>query len=186
MSADRGEAKPASKARRKKSRIQQAESPEVEYRVGPGRPPKETQFKPGQSGNPAGAKKRPRSLTLDVKAMLEAALNMKIREGERERIANRLEIGLEQLLNQFAKGDRYARRDVFELAERFGVDLAKSLRLIAGSLDQATVSAPDEAILEDYVSRKIAERAQGIDVSALPPPSGEEKTEHSQIESDLT
>jgi hypothetical protein len=48
--------------------------------------------------------------------MLEAALNQKIKvkEGERERNATGLAIGLEQLANQFARGDRY----VFELAER--------------------------------------------------------------------
>ena len=74
---------------------------------------------PGESGNPAGAKKKPQSLTPDVKAMLETALNQKIRvkEGEREKIMSRLAIGFEQLAIQFAKGDRYARRDVFELAD---------------------------------------------------------------------
>jgi hypothetical protein len=112
--------------------------------------------------------------------MLETALNQKIKvkEGERERNATRLAIGLEQLANQFARGDRYARRDVFELAERFGVDLVKSLSLIASSLDQAAVSAHDEAILDDYVHRQIAEREQRDDVSALPPPDGKE-TDHS-------
>ena len=29
-----------------------------EYRVGPGRPPKEFQFKPGRSGNPQGANRK--------------------------------------------------------------------------------------------------------------------------------
>ncbi len=33
-----------------------AASAEEEYKVGPGRPPKEHQWKPGQSGNPKGAK----------------------------------------------------------------------------------------------------------------------------------
>lgn len=180
-------AKPVRQPRSKRSPTEQVEAPEAEYRVGPGRPPRETRFKPGQSGNPAGKKKEPRPPTLDVKAMLEAALNTKIRvkEGERERIATRLEIGLEQLLNQFAKGDRYARRDVFELAKRFDLDLAKSLNLIATSLDQATVSAHDELILEDYVRRQIAEREQRVDARALPPPDGEE-TDRSQIERDLT
>ena len=158
-----------------------------DYQVGPGRPPMEYRFKPGQSGNPAGAKKKPRQQTPDVKALLEEALNAKIRvkEGETERIASRLQIGFEQLANQFAKGDRYARRDVFELAERFGVDLVESLNLVSDTLDHAAVSAHDEAILEDYVRRKIAECEQRDDVHALPPPSGEE-TDRSQIERDQT
>ena len=56
-----------------------------EYRVGPGRPPKEYQFKPGQSGNPKGAKRKA-SLAPDLKAMLERALNekVKLRRGEKE------------------------------------------------------------------------------------------------------
>ena len=33
-------------------------TPEDDYRVGPGRPPKEYQFKPGQSGNPKGARRK--------------------------------------------------------------------------------------------------------------------------------
>jgi hypothetical protein len=33
-----------------------ADPSDPEYRVGPGRPPKEYQFKPGQSGNPNGAR----------------------------------------------------------------------------------------------------------------------------------
>jgi hypothetical protein len=186
MSAMSRSAKPARKAQSKKSPIRQAGSREPEYRVGPGRPPKEFQFQPGQSGNPAGAKKKPRSLTPDVKAMLEAALNQKIRvkEGERETIMSRLAIGFEQLAIQFARGDRYARRDVFELADRFGIDLVESLSHVSGPVDQASVSANDEALLADYVRRQIAEREQRDDVSALPPPDGEE-TDRSQIERDL-
>ena len=68
---------------------------------------------------PRARKRSPSRLTPDVKAMLETALNQKIRvkEGEREKIMSRLAIGFEQLAIQFAKGDRYARRDVFELAD---------------------------------------------------------------------
>jgi hypothetical protein len=43
-----------------------------EYRVGPGRPPREYQFKPGQSGNPKGSERKT-SLAPDLKAMLERA-----------------------------------------------------------------------------------------------------------------
>ena len=187
MSAMSRSAKAPRKARSKRSPTKQSGTPEAEYRVGPGRPPREFRFKPGESGNPAGAKKKPRSLTPDVKAMLETALNQKIRvkEGETEKIMSRLAIGFEQLAIQFAKGDRYARRDVVELVDRFGIDLVESLSLVSGPADQASVAANDEALLADYVGRQIAEREQRDDVSALPPPDGEE-TDHSQIERDLT
>ncbi len=48
---------------------------EEEYKVGPGRPPKEHQFKPGQSGNPKGPKRKPPSLIPDLKEIFERAFN---------------------------------------------------------------------------------------------------------------
>ncbi len=45
-----------------------------EYKVGPGRPPREYQFKKGQSGNPKGAKRKKPSIELDLKAALERRL----------------------------------------------------------------------------------------------------------------
>jgi hypothetical protein len=49
-----------------------------DYVVGPGRPPKEYRFKPGQSGNPKGAKRKPPSLVPDLKKIFQRALNQKI------------------------------------------------------------------------------------------------------------
>jgi hypothetical protein len=84
-----------------------------EYRVGPGHPPKEYQFKPGRSGNPKGASRKTPSIALDLKALLERALSktVKLTQGEKERIITKAEVGMEQLVNQFAKGDRHARRE---------------------------------------------------------------------------
>ena len=91
----------------------------------PGRPPKEYQFKPGQSGNPNGARRKPRSIALDLKALFERALSAKVtlRQGEQEKIITKAAAGIEQLVNQFAKGDRHARRDLLALAATLGVDL---------------------------------------------------------------
>jgi hypothetical protein len=44
---------------------------EAEYKVGPVRPPKEHQFKPGQSGNPKGAKRKAPSLIPGLKELFE-------------------------------------------------------------------------------------------------------------------
>ena len=129
--------------------------PDQEYRVGPGRPPKEHQFRPGQSGNPKGARRKSTSIELDLKALFERALSGKVtlRQGEQEKIITKAAAGIEHLVDQFAKGDRHARRDLLALAERLGVDL------VAGqgdALDQnvaAALSANDEALLADYVKR---------------------------------
>ena len=145
-----------------------------QYRVGPGRPPKEYQFRPGQSGNPKGARRKSRSIALDLKALFERALSAKVtlRQGEQEKIISKAAAGIEQLVNQFAKGDRHARRDLLALAARFGVDL------VAGhgdALEQsvaAALSANDEALLADYVRRHDAvqlERAGETNAGSPPP-----------------
>jgi Family of unknown function (DUF5681) len=98
---------------------------DAEYKVGPGRPPKEFQFKRGQSGNPKGAKRKPRSVAPDLKALFERALSkpVTLKQGDKQQIVTMAAAGIEQTVAQFAKGDRHARRDVFWLAEKLGVDL---------------------------------------------------------------
>ena len=129
--------------------------PDQEYRVGPGRPPKEHQFKPGQSGNPKGASRKSRSIAPDLKALFERALSGKVtlRQGEREKIITKAAAGIEQLVNQFAKGDRHARRDLLTLAERLGVDLVADQGEALEQTVAAALSAKDEALLADYVKR---------------------------------
>jgi hypothetical protein len=46
-----------------------------------------------------------------------------LRQGDREQIVTKATAGIEQLVNQFAKGDRHARRDVLNLSERLEIDL---------------------------------------------------------------
>ena len=74
-----------------------------EYRVGPGRPPKEFQFKPGQSGNPKGAKRKAPSIAPDLKAALERALSQKVtlKQGDKERLVTMGAAGIEHLVNQY-------------------------------------------------------------------------------------
>ena len=123
-----------------------------DYKVGPGRPPKEYQFKPGQSGNPKGAKRKPKSVAPDLKAALEQALSkpIKLKQGEKERIVSMAVAGIEQLVVQFAKGNPHARRDLFAVADKLGVDL------LAGQQQaiQDALAANHEAILRTYVERQ--------------------------------
>jgi hypothetical protein len=123
-----------------------------EYKVGPGRPPKEYQFKPGQSGNPKGAKRKPKSMAPDLKLALERALNktIKLKQGEQQRIVTMAVAGIEQLVTQYVKGDRHARRDLIALADKLGVDL------IAGHQQalQETLAGNHEAILQAFVERQ--------------------------------
>jgi hypothetical protein len=127
-------------------------APDEEYRIGPGRPPKKYQFKPGQSGNPKGAKRKEPPIAPDLKRLLEQALNkpVTLKQGDRERIVSMFAAGVEQLVAQFAKGDRHARRELIPLAEKLGIDL------VTGgpkTVEQA-LPANHQEILDDYVRRQ--------------------------------
>jgi len=128
------------------------DTPEQDYKVGPGRPPKEYRFKPGQSGNPKGLKRKPKPMAPDLKAALERALRepIKLKQGERERTMTMAEAGIKQLVAQFVKGNHQARRDLIVLADKLGIDL------MAGQQQalQEGVAANHEAILNAYVDRQ--------------------------------
>jgi Family of unknown function (DUF5681) len=144
-----------------------ADPSDQEYRVGPGRPPKEYQFKPGQSGNPKGARRKPKPTAPDLKASFECALNRKVtlRQGDQEKTITKADAGIEQLVNQFAKGDRHARRDLLALAARLGVDLVAGQGDALAQSVATALSANDEALLADYVRRHAVQpnRAGEID-----------------------
>jgi hypothetical protein len=104
-----------------------APSTDDEYRVGPGRPPREFQFKPGVSGNPKGAKPKSKLLR-DLRVLFARALNkkMKLRRGEQTEMITKLEAGFNELASQFAEGNHRARRDVLDFAAKLGIDLTAS------------------------------------------------------------
>jgi hypothetical protein len=163
-------AQPRSDRKNRRGRLDTDASGE-DYKVGPGRPPKEHQFQPGQSGNPKGAKRKAPSIAPDLKALLERALNRKVtlRQGEKEQIVSKAAAGIEQLVNQFAKGDRHARRDLIVLADKLDVDLTAGR---AKAIEKALVEAStnDEALLADYVRRHASEDGhRGDDIDAGPP-----------------
>jgi hypothetical protein len=137
------------------------------YKVGPGRPPKEHQFKPGQSGNPAGAKRKAPSLIPDLRELFERAFNQKakVTQGERERVITMWGAGMQQLSVQFARGDRHARRDAFWIAERLGSEFLTPTK----AFDE-TLPADRQAILDAYVARQTDSKASSAPSPALAPP----------------
>jgi hypothetical protein len=138
------------------------------YKVGPGRPPKEHQFKPGQSGNPKGRKRKPRSLAPDLRRLFEQALNEKVtlKQGDRERILTMGEAGIKQLMAQFAKGDRHARRDVFDYAEKLGIDLISGHR----QEFEEGLGSNHQEILDAYFARRSGPIATAAPSPVLAPP----------------
>jgi len=143
-----------------------AETTDQEYKVGPGSPPPEYRFKPGQSGNPKGAKRKPQSMAPDLKVALERALSktIKLKQGEKERIVTMAVAGIEQLVAQYAKGDRHARRDLFAYADKLGVDLMAGQRQAI----QEALASNHEAILLTYAKRQYDKVATPSPVFAPP------------------
>jgi hypothetical protein len=139
-------------------------SDEPAYKVGPGFPPNEHKWKKGcPSPYPKGRPKKVPSMKPELRKLFERALNEKVHgtKANKKIILTRLAMGFEQLATQFAKGDRYARRDVFTYAPLLGVDLqAKEVIAEALGIDhQAIVDAflrsrqqsPAEPSPEDHV-----------------------------------
>jgi Family of unknown function (DUF5681) len=104
-------------------------TPAEEYKAGPGSPPADKRWqKGGPSPNPRGRPRKEQSMLPDVRKAFELAINKRVAvpRGDKTVLMTRVEIGLEQLLNQFAKGERYARRDLMEYADKLDIDfLAK-------------------------------------------------------------
>ena len=90
-------------------------SPTGEWSVGYRRPPLASRFRPGQSGNPRGSRKRARTLG----AAVAAALNEKVavKENGRQRSITKLEAAAKQLANRAAKGEERAMQLVVRLIE---------------------------------------------------------------------
>lgn len=140
------------------------------YEVGFRRPPKQYRFRKGRSGNPSGKKAEAPSLAADLRALFEHALNKKFSHNEREEFTTAAAAGIEQLVAQFAAGDRHARRDIFVLADKLGIDLTPGQN--GARLVTAALAAEDEAIITDFLRRHGVEPQQGA-AAATDPSSGQ-------------
>ena len=89
---------------------------EEDYDVGYGRPPRHTQWKPGQSGNPKGRPKRIK----DFEKLFELELDQRIQitdRGEPCTLSKR-ELVVKKLINDALQGDRSAMKLVVSLMQR--------------------------------------------------------------------
>ena len=97
------------------------------YRVGYGRPPGQNfATKKARAEIRAEKKREPPSTAADLRALLERALNAKVQSGAGAKLVTTAAAGIEQLVAQYAAGDRHARRDVFALAKEAGKERANA------------------------------------------------------------
>jgi hypothetical protein len=142
---------------------------EDSYKVGPGFPPNEHKWKKGcRSPYPKGRPKKVPSMKPDLKKALEAALNDKvvITKDKKEVALTKAALGIQQLVNGFAKGDRYARRDLFQYAALLGVDL-QAKDVIAEALGINHQAIVDAAIVR-YQQQLSQQPTPGDHVKAPP------------------
>src|SRR5262245_54018040 len=114
------------------------------YAVGYRRPPKHSQFRPGESGNPAGRRKGVRNLATDVKRILKVPV--KVKENGRSRKISTQEGALMVLREKALKGDARSLDRLLEYASRFNND----------AVDGLAPCADDQAILAAYAAEAAA------------------------------
>lgn len=113
---------------------------EGNYEVGYGKPPKESQFKPGQSGNPKGRSKK----TKDLQKLFERELSKTLRVSENGQLTTVTirEAFVKSVINAALKGERDARRLLFAVIEK------------QPDLDGFEINATAEAMLQDILNQQ--------------------------------
>ncbi|WP_052261788.1 DUF5681 domain-containing protein [Leisingera sp. ANG-M1] len=109
---------------------------ESEYEVGYAKPPKRTQFKKGQSGNPKGRPKGAKGFNASLKREMESEVI--IREGGREVKVSKAEAAAKRFLAKALHGDMGALKTLMQ----FDADLQAKVEKEAGQVAQVT--APDQ------------------------------------------
>ena len=123
------------------------------YRVGYGRPPLASRFKPNQTGNPKGRPRRPLSLRAVVDKVLEE--KVEIREGERVvRMSNRQALARASFRRALNNDPKLLRALALMIRAEIGLEQPEDEAA-------ARVSDSDEAILANYLSRHGAESDPG-------------------------
>jgi hypothetical protein len=115
-----------------------------DYEVGYGRPPKETRFRPGQSGNPRGARKGRKSIGVRLQELMNSKVT--VTEQGRSRRISRLDVMLRQLANDAMRGDQRAFRLLMDFLHRYGAEAE-------GAVRSEEITSEDLEILSDYVRR---------------------------------
>ncbi len=111
-----------------------------EYRVGYSRPPLETRFKPGASGNPRGRPKGRQELKQDLQEELSERITL--REGDRTVRMTKQRALVKSTVARAIKGDPRAQAKAFELLLRaFGIDQADHRTEPSAGEDEAIVAA---------------------------------------------
>lgn len=124
-------------------------SEQEEEKVGYGRPPANTRFKLGQSGNPNGRPKGSLNLKTDLRS--ELSEKIRIREGERSLKVSKQRAMLKALVAKALKGDARAANVVLTLVDRLFATESVATE------EASALTSDDQAILERFLARRLGE-----------------------------
>ncbi|MFY9731319.1 MAG: DUF5681 domain-containing protein [Candidatus Acidiferrales bacterium] len=115
-----------------------------QYEVGFRKPPKNTRFRKGQSGNPQGRPKGSRNLA----SVLERTLRERvvINENGTRRVVTKLEAAVKQLVNKAASGDLAAMRQLSCLANSAEIEAI-------GDQNKSTLEEADYQIMNRLLKK---------------------------------
>jgi Family of unknown function (DUF5681) len=125
-----------------------------DYQIGYGRPPQNTQFRPGQSGNPKG---RPRG-SKNLATLIEEELSAKVavNEGGKRRILPKRVVIAKRFVNKAAEGDIRTLQTLFKVTD---LALAEPERAATES-EPEKLGADDRAILKAFETKLIEATTQ--------------------------
>ena len=118
---------------------------EHDYKVGPGKPPLNTRFRKGQSGNPGGRRKK------QLPALLADALNETVFvtiDGERREITKREAI-VHQLVNKSTTADLRATKMLFDMMK----DAEQKAGVASSPPEPRQLDEADKEVLQLFVER---------------------------------
>ncbi|MBR0938865.1 hypothetical protein JQ586_36525 [Bradyrhizobium jicamae] len=116
-----------------------------------------------------------------MKILLQHALSKKVTltVDDKVRVLTKAAAGIMQLVDQFARGDRHARRDLFDLADKLGLDLGAGSKAALEELSARELKAEDSAILDDFIRRRTVRPSDPI----IPPTQNEDEI-HDETQDD--
>jgi hypothetical protein len=122
------------------------------YAVGYGRPPIESRFQPGTSGNPRGRRKGSKNLKTLIRKAMTTSISLK--EGIKTRRVSKIEGVVLRQLESALKGDDRSAMAVIKMAMQMGLLEEPT----SNAAENAALSGADERILEQLLAPHSAKR----------------------------
>lgn len=123
--------------------------PKKDYEVGYKKPPKHTQFKPGQSGNPKGRPHGAKNLSTELLEELQE--RVKVTESGKQKTISKQRAMLKALMAKAVQGDSRAANTLLNML----------LRLVpreAMDAEDQSLTKTDQQVLEDFKAALLSDR----------------------------